>query len=179
MDGAAPTTLVFADRRQGGGYPVVDQAGRTVASIRSGLGGGRFVAEDPTGATLCAASAGWWGMSNLWRATDHDGQPLLELRKSSIRSRGVVRLHRGGELVVDGSWWRRDFAVREGDEVVLSAVPQTGVLSLRPYEYAVQQRGNRLSLPEVLAVVQIWRLMRKRDDSAAAAGATTAVIAGG
>src|SRR4051812_28517353 len=94
MATAAPTTLIFADRRRDGAYAVLDQAGRTVARIRTGWGGGRFVAEDASGATLCAGSAGWWGMSNLWRATDAAGQPLLELRKSSVRSRGVVQLHR-------------------------------------------------------------------------------------
>jgi uncharacterized protein YxjI len=171
------TTLVFADRRRAGAYPVTDQSGADVALIRRGLGRERFVAEDPTGARLCAGSAGRWGTSNLWRATGSAGEPLLELRKDLLRTRAGLRLERGGDLVVHGSVWRRDFEVREGDLVVLSAVPRTSALSMRPYEYGVQQHSDRLTLAEIVAVVHIWRMLRKRDDASAAGAASTAVIA--
>jgi uncharacterized protein YxjI len=172
---APPTTLVFADRRTAGAYPVTDPTGATVALIRSKIGGGRFVVEDTTGTTLCAGSAGWWGMSNLWRATGPAGEPLLEMRKDVLRARAAVRLARGADLVVHGSLWRRSFEVRDGDGVVLSAMPQTSALSLRPYEYAVQQPSEDLTLAEMVAVVQIWRLLRKRDDASAAAGSTAVI----
>ena len=35
-------------------------------------------------------------------------------------------------MVVEGSVWRRDFQVRDADRIVLSALPQTSVISLRP-----------------------------------------------
>src|SRR4051794_14626691 len=171
------TTLVFADRRRAGAYAVADQSGADVAMIRRGIGRERFVAEDPTGARLCAGSAGRWGTSNLWRATDSTGSPLLELSKDLWRARASLRLERGGELVVHGSVWRRDFEVRDSDLVVLSAVPRTSALSMRPYEYGVQQHSGRLTLAEVVAVVHIWRTLRKRDDASAAGAASTAVIA--
>ena len=46
-------------------------------------------------------------------------------------------------------------------------------MSLCRTDYAVQQTGSVLQLPEVVAIVQIWR-MAKKNESAAAAGAATA-----
>lgn len=170
-------TLVFADRRRHGAYPITDPAGVVVARIRVGRGGSSFVAEDATGSRLCAASTGRWGLSNLWRATGSAGEPLLEVHKSMLRATAAVTLARGGDMAVGGSVWRRSFDVRHGDRVVLSAVPQRPVVSLRPYEYAVTQQSDALTLAETVAVVQIWRQLRKRDDASAAAAASTAVIA--
>lgn len=168
---------MFSDRRSSGAYAVTDTRGAVVANIRTGRGGS-FVATAATGATICAASAGRWGMSNVWRVTDATGAPLLEVRKHTFKPIADVRRGRGGELTVEGSIWRRDFRVRAGDEVVLSAAPRTRAFSLRPYEYAVQA-SDALRLDEILAVVQIWRAARKRDDTTAAVAASTAVVAGG
>ena len=170
-------TLVFGDRRRDGAYPVTDSAGVVVARLRVNRAGSSFVAEDATGSTLCTGSSGRWGLSNLWRATGSAGQRLLEVRKNMLRARAAVSLTRGGGMVVEGSVWRRDFQVRDTDRVVLSASPQTSVISPRPYEYAVTQQSDALTLAETVAVVQIWRLLRKRDDASAAAAASTAVIA--
>lgn len=170
-------TLVFADKRQAGAYVVTDPSGAVVARIRIGRGGVRFVAEDVTGSPLCAGSTGWWGLSNLWRATGIRGEPLLELRKSALRSTAAVRLARGGDLVVEGSLWRRDFQVRDDSRVLLRGLPQRSVISLRPHEYAVSRLADTLTLAETVAIVQIWRQLRKRDDASAAGVASTAVIA--
>ena len=170
-------TLVFADRRQDGAYPVTDPSGAVVARIRVSRGGSHFVAEDAGGSTLCAASTNRWGMSNLWRATGSAGESLLEVRKSMWRATAALTLARGGEMVVEGSVWRRDFQVRDADRVVLSALPQRSVISLRPHEYAVTQSSGALSLAETVAVVHIWRQLRKRDDATSAVAASTAVIA--
>ena len=173
------TALVFADRRLDSAYSVTDASGAVIARIRVRRGGARFQAEDATGSTLCAGSTSRWGLSNLWRATGPAGDPLLELRKSTLRARANLRLARGGDMIVEGSVWRRDFQVRDGDRIVLRALPQTSVISMRPYEYAVTRPADALTLAETLAVVQIWRLLRKRDDASAAAAASTAVIASG
>src|SRR3954468_13077049 len=138
QDGMA---LVFEDRRRDGAYSVTDRTGAVVARIRVSRGGARFLVEDATGAALCAASTSRWGMSNLWRATGPAGGPLLEVRKSTLRATAAVRLARGGDLVVQGSVWRCDFQVRSDNRIVLSALPQNSVISLRPYEYAVTQLG--------------------------------------
>jgi uncharacterized protein YxjI len=177
MGDTSAATLVFVDQRQAGAYPVTDPSGAVVARVRSVRGGARFVAEDAAGSPLCAGATGWWGMSNLWRATGSAGEPLLEVRKSMLRATAALRLARGGGMVVEGSPWRRDFQVRDNDRVVLSGLPQRPVLSLRPYEYAVVRLCDALTLAETVAVVQIWRQLRKRDDANSAAAASAAVIA--
>src|SRR4051794_24134157 len=103
------TALVFADRRLDSAYSVTDPSGAVIARIRVRRGGARFHAEDATGSTLCAGSTSRWGLSNLWRATGPAGDPLLELRKSALRATAAVRLARGGDMIVEGSVWRRDF----------------------------------------------------------------------
>ena len=86
---------------------------------------------------------------------------------------------RGGDFVVRGSAWRRDFTVTDATGTsVLTAAAQTSALSFRPHDYAVQQTGTVLRLPEIVAIVQIWRMIKK-SDSAAAAGAATAAGAAG
>jgi uncharacterized protein YxjI len=171
------STLIFGDRRKAGAYLVTDPNGAIVARIRHGRGGS-FAVEDAAGSAVCSGAAGCWGMSNLWRVAGPTGEPLLTLRKHPFRSTAVVQLERGGELAVEGSIWRRSFQVRDGDDLLLSGVPQTSALSLRPYEYAVRS-SERLSVAEVISVVQIWRQIRKRDDVSAAAAASTAVVAAG
>ena len=51
---------------------------------------------------------------------------------------------------------------------VLSVTPRAPALSLRPYEFAVQPNARRFNLAEIVALVQIWRMVRKNDDAAAA-----------
>lgn len=170
-------TLVFADRKSAGAYPVTDATGTVVAQIRVTGWGTSFTVTDAAGTTLCAGSTNRWGMSNVWRATGQGGESLLQVRKSLLRAAGVLTLARGGDLTIEGGVWRRTFAVRDGDRAVLSAVPQASMLSLRPYEYAVTHDPAALTLAEAIAVVEIWRLLRKRDDTSSAGAATTAVIA--
>lgn len=177
-DAPAGAALVFADRRRDGAYSVTDQSGAVVARIRVRRGGARFLVEDGTGSPLCAGSTSRWGMSNLWRVTGAADDPLFELRKSTLRAMAALRLARGGDMVVEGSLWRRDFQVRDGKHIVLRALPQHSLISLRPYEYAVTH-SDALTLAETVAVVQIWRQLRKRDDASSAVAASTAVIASG
>ena len=121
------------------------------------------------------ASTGRWGMSNLWRAEDSAGQPLLELRKHTFRSGARVELARGGELAVEGSLWRKDFSVREGDEVVLDARAGKGSRLLR--KELVVEHLERLTLTEAVVVVEVWLELRRRDQNAgAAAGAATIIV---
>ena len=56
---------------------------------------------------------------------------------------------------------------------VLTALPQTSAMSFRPHDYVVKQTGTLLRLPEIVAIVQVWRMVKK-NDSAAAIGAATA-----
>src|SRR3954453_9691244 len=110
-DVQAGMALVFADRRRDGAYSDTDPSGEVIAQIRVRRGGARFLVEDAIGSPLCAGSTSRWGMSNVWRATGPAGNPLLELRKSTLRATAALRLAHGGEMVVEGSGWRRDFQV--------------------------------------------------------------------
>jgi hypothetical protein len=174
-----PSWLAFPDRRASGRFPVTDQAGAVVARIQPRWTGTGFVAVDADGAPLCAASVGWGGLSSTWRATGPDAAPLLSVTSRFLRSGASVRLERGGDLVVRGSAWRRDFTVTDdAGTPVLTAVPQTSALSFRPHDFVVQQTGTVLVLPEIVAIVQTWRMIKKNESAAAAGGVAAAGAAG-
>ena len=168
--------LVFPDRKRHGAYDVTDSTG-VVARIAVSWTGNRFTATDAQGAPLCAAWTSWWRLPTRWEATGPHGSPLLTARMRGItKTRAEVHLHRGGRFLVQGSAWRRDFRVTdEHGEVVLTAAPRSSALSLRPHDYAVQQAPGTLQLPEVVALVQIWRMTTKEESATAAGGA----VAGG
>jgi hypothetical protein len=112
-------------------------------------------------------------------ATGPGGNPLLSVTNKLFRSGALVRLGGGAELVVRGIAWRRGFTVADrSGSPVLVATPQTSAMSFRPHDYAVQQTGTLLRLPEIVAIVQIWRTVKK-SESASAAGAVTAAGAAG
>jgi len=172
-----PDILVFPDRKHQGRFPVRDADSRVVAEISTSWTGLSFSAVDGAGQPLCAGSVRALGLSGRWRATGPDRAELLSVTKSFWRSQAELRLARGGVSVLRGSAWRRDFAVTDADDAtVLAATPRTSALSLRPYDFAVRQSQGGFSLPETVALVQIWRMVRKSED-AAAAGAVTAGVA--
>ena len=74
-------------------------------------------------------------------------------------------------VVFRGSPWKRDFTVTDpAGPTVLNAVPQTGALSIHPHDYAVQQTGPVFDLAEMVAVVQIWRMVKKQEGAAGVVG---------
>jgi hypothetical protein len=77
---------------------------------------------------------------------------------------------------VRGSPWRRDFTVLGLDgRTVLSAAPRTSAVSPRQHDYAVHQPApGTLSPAEVIAIVQVWRMMKRSDVAVLAATSTTA-----
>ena len=177
-DVLAPTLLAFPDRRENGHYPVTGATGAVVARIKPRWTSTSFVAVDADGAALCAGNATWGGLSPTWRATGADAGPLLAVTTKLFRSGATVRLESGAELVVRVSAWRRDFTVSDTSGVpVLTALPQTSAMSFRPHDYVVKQTGTLLGLPEIVAIVQVWRMVKK-NESAAAVGAATAAGAG-
>jgi hypothetical protein len=79
---------------------------------------------------------------------------------------------------VRGSAWRRDFIVTDVDGApVLTAVPRTSAVSFRQHDYAVVQTRPVFQLPEIVALVQIWRMVRK-NDAATASGAAGVAATG-
>jgi hypothetical protein len=174
----APSSLTFPDRRQGGRFPVTDATGTTVARISTRWTGTSFVASDANDRVLCEASTAWWGLSPTWRATGPDARAMLSLTTRLMRTSASVHLERGGDFVVRGSAWRRDFIVTDVDGApVLTAVPRTSAVSFRQHDYAVVQTRPVFQLPEIVALVQIWRMVRK-NDAATASGAAGAAAAG-
>jgi hypothetical protein len=183
MAHAMLNTLRFPDHKPKGRFPVLDDRGGVVALISAAWTGTSFTATDRDERPLCAGSTSWWGMSGKWQATGADSGPLMLVRTGILRARASVRLERGDVFEVHGSAWRRDFTVTDADgQTVLTALPQTSAFSFRPYDYAVEQQTPAFQLAEIVALVQIWRMVRKAEASAAAAGtiaATGAATMGG
>ena len=176
-----PNVLVFPDRRERGRYTVRDGQGRTVARIATTWTGTTFTASDADGQPLCAAAARWLGLSGTWHATGPDGQRLLRVHASSLRRKATVTLPRGETLIVQGSVRRRDFtATDSAGRTLLTAVPRTSAMSFHPHDYAISQPRPALGLPELVALVQIWRMIRKAESDATAAStaAMTATFTG-
>jgi hypothetical protein len=97
-----------------------------------------------------------------------------------LRNTATVQLARGGDLIVRGRPWRRDFVVLDPDgRMVLSAAPRTSPISLRQHDYAVHQSNpGTLNIAEVIAIVQVWRMVKKSDAAVLAAPTSTAAAAG-
>lgn len=160
---------MFTDRKHQGRFAVHDGDDRLVAQISTSWTGMSFAAVDGGGHRLCAGSARRLGLS--WRATGPDRADLLSLTKSLRRAQAEVALTRGGVFVLRGSTWRRDFAVTDGDGgTVLAVTAETSAVSLRPFDFAVRQRQPGLDLAEIVAMVQIWRMVRDGEDAAVAVG---------
>jgi hypothetical protein len=169
--------LLFPDRRIDGAFPVTDSHGNPVARVSAARRGSRFTVTSVDRRPLCAGGASRWWLSGKWQVTDADGAPLLTVTATPLRNRASVRLARGGELTLRGSSWRRDFTLLDAaGRIVLSAAPRTSAISPRQHDYAVQQSiPPVLDLAEVIAVVQVWRMVKKSDVAVlAATGSTTA-----
>lgn len=176
--GTAPPVLAFPDRKENGAFPVRRPDGRTVAAIATRWTGSGFTATDTCGGLLCAGSAAWGGLSGTWTATGPGHAPLLEVKRGWTGRQAEVRMARGGRYRLRGSVWRRDFAVQRTGATIVSAVPQSSALSFAPYAYAVRQHEPVFDLAELVAIVQIWRTL-KRHGAAAAGGAAGAIGAAG
>jgi hypothetical protein len=176
----AQGTLLFPDRRLDGAFPVTDARGTPIARVTASWSGGRFTVNTLEDEPLCAGatSRGW--LSGKWQATDAAGAPLLTMTAKPLRNTAVVHLARGGELIVHGSPWRRDFTVVDRDgRTVLAAAPRTAALSPHQYDYAVQQTTPAtLEVPEAIAIVQTWRMVKKSDAAVLAATSSTVAATG-
>jgi hypothetical protein len=105
-------------------------------------------------------------------------RPLLSVRTSWAGSEAEVTLVRGGSYQLRGNAWRRDFAVTRSDGAIfVSGAPRTSALSFHPHDYVVRQAEGVFDLAELVAVVQIWRMVKKNEAAAlstAGAGAAGA-----
>lgn len=168
-------TLLFPGRRVDGALPVTDPAGNALARITVAKGGGRFTAATADGSTVCQGRTSRWSLSGTWRVTGAAGGALLSVTAKPLRSTAAVSLADGRRLVVHGSPWRRGFTVTDQDgRTVLTGTPRTGALSPRQYDYAVRQpTPGSLQLAEVIAIVQVWRMVQKSEAAVLAASTVT------
>lgn len=174
-------TLFFPDRRIDDAFAVTDAEGNPIARIAATWGGGRFTVTTIGGEPLCAGSTSRWWLAGRWRVSDANGTPLLAMTAKPLRNAAVVRLARGGELTVRGSPWRRDFTVADPQgRTVLSAAPRTSARSLHQHDYVVyRSMPAALRVAEVIAIVQVWRMVKKSDTAVLAATTTAAVTPAG
>lgn len=171
MTTPVPQLLAFPDRKQDGRFPVKDETGKLLAHISVKWMGTSFTAADADDQPLCAASSGAMGLSSLWKATGPAQEPLLSVKKSWTGTSAVVALERGGTFSLRGSPWRRDFAVTDAEGgPLVTAVPQSSGWSFHPHDYAVQQIQPVFDLAEMVAVVQIWRMVKKQEGAAGVVG---------
>lgn len=175
-----PETLLFPDRRIDGAFLVTDPEGNPVAKVTAAWSGGRFTVTSVDGGTLSEGVTSRWWLTGKWDVTDGDGAPLLTMTAKSLRNAAAVDLACGGRLVVSGSAWRRGFVVVDQDgHTVLSGAPRNAVLSPRQHNYAVQRpTPGALSLAEVIAIVQVWRMVKKSEVAVIAATTSTVTAAG-
>ena len=172
-------TLLFPDRRIHGAFPVTDTHGNPVARVTATWSGGRFSVTTLDGGPMCDGATSRWWPTGKWQVTDAQGRPLLTVSAKPLRNTAAVHLARGRDLIMRGSPWRRDFAVLDEDgRTVLSAAPRTPPISPRQHDYAVHQSiPGTLNLAEMIAIVQVWRMVKK-SDAAVLAATSTAAAAG-
>lgn len=166
--------LVFPDRKTQGWFPVTDARGRPVARITAAWTGGRFTVTDPDDHQLCRGWATTAGLSGYWKVVGaNDALMLLTVKVSLLRNRATVHLERGPQLVMRGNPWLTGFTVTDaaGREVL------TG--EHRQHDYVVHAVDGPLLPAEALAVVQIWRIVRKTAIAASTAATSTVVASGG
>jgi hypothetical protein len=164
-------TLIFSFTAEDGALPVTDEYGRLLARVSSPRSSAHFNVTDPDGRRLCSARAAWWGLGG-WAVTDVDGERMLSVKANLLRSRAAISLTRGGDLVLEGKGWGKGFLIRDavGRVVVESGSPPASPSARRPHGDVVLVRlPGALRLPEVVAVVHIWRLATKAAVTSSAA----------
>ena len=157
----APDVMAFADRKTDGAYDVTEPSGTVVARIHVPLwSGSSFTATTAAGEPLCAGRrAGLF--TTTWQATDPAGRFLGSVR-SGFLSPKVVTLADGRTLSLRGELWRRDWSLLDVEgHPVLSSTPTTSSWSFRPDAWLVRCHDLSLDLDEVVAVVQLNRMMVK------------------
>jgi hypothetical protein len=165
--------FVFPDHRTEGWFPVTDPRGRPVARIRAAWTGGRFSVTTPDDAPLCRGWATSAGLSGRWKVVGaSDALALLTVRVALLRNRSTVQLERGPQLTLRGNAWLTGFTVTDADR------RQVLTGEHRHHDYVVHAVDEALLLPESLALVQVWRMVRKAAIAASTVAVSSAVVAG-
>ncbi len=166
----APDVLAFSDRKVRGAFPVTEPSGAVVATIRVGFWSGTsFEAVGADGEPLCSGRR-LGLLSNTWGVVDPRGSELASMRPSVWGTRKTVTLPAGRVLSVEGRVFSRDWALRdEQGDAVLTSTPTTAAWSFRPDAWVVRCHDASLDLAQVVAIVQLNRMVVKARRSASAA----------
>ena len=158
----APDVLDFADRKTDGTYDVTEPSGAVVARIHVPFWTGTtFSAETAAGEPLCTGRRTGF-LSITWQAVDPAGRFLGSVRNGFWGSSKVVTLADGRALTLRGTFWGREWSLLDAEgRDVLSSTPTTGTFSFRPDAWLVRCHDLSLDLDEVVAVVQLNRMMVK------------------
>jgi hypothetical protein len=120
-------------------------------------------------------------LSGTWRALRGHDEPIIAVHRHVFRTVADVDLPRDGTTYrIRGSAWRRNFVVLDNaDSEVLTALPRTSAWSPRQHDYEVRQLRPVFQLVEMIALVQIWRMVKKAETAAAGSVAAVSVSTSG
>lgn len=164
----APDVLDFADKKTDGAYAVTEPSGAPVAWLQvSSWTGASFSATTASGEPLCTGRrTGFFSVT--WEAVDPGGRVLGSVRSAFWGNSKVVTLADGRTLTLRGQLFGRDWSLIDGSgRDVLSSTPTSSGWSFRPDAWLVRCHDLSLSLAEVVAVVQLNRMMVKSSRASA------------
>lgn len=169
----APDVLDFSDRKVDGAYAVTEPSGATVAWIDVPFwSGSSFSAVTAAGEPLCEGRRSGF-FSVTWQATDPGGRPLGSVRSAFFGSSKVVTLADGRTLTLRGQLFGREWSLQDAEgRDVLSSAPTSSAWSFRPDAWLVRCHDLSLSLAEVVAVVQLNRMIVKAARSSSASASS-------
>ena len=150
-----PMTLVFDGRKTAGEYQVCDSAGAVIASIKKTWTGTKYTVTAADGASMCSTSRG--GFFTKWTTVDPSGQTLVVLKPSGTG--GTVAFADGRTARIKGRWFANDWSLQDAvGAVLLAATPMKSGWSLWPRPWAVRSFDAKLTVAEIIAVVESHRL---------------------
>ena len=157
----APDVLAFADNKSDGAYAVSEPSGSVVARIRVPWTSSSFTAVTATGEPLCTGRRTGF-FSSGWQAVDPAGRVLGSVRSSFWGASKIVTLADGRELTLRGQLFGRDWSLLDAEgHDILSSTPMVSGWSFRTDAWLVRSHDLSLSLAEVIAIVQLNRMMVK------------------
>ncbi|HET6876092.1 MAG TPA: hypothetical protein VFH38_01030 [Jatrophihabitans sp.] len=155
-----PEFLGFDEQhRTDGAYPVIDEQGRTLATVSPSFWFSRFTATDARDEPLCSGKA---RLISGWRALRPDGAQLLLLRVGVPKRLRTVLRDGEFECRSIGRILTREWFLQTLDgRTLLQAVPHDDKSPFPPDVWVVRSDGT-LTLPEAVSIVELHRLEYQR-----------------
>lgn len=161
-----PLVLGFRDRKEGGRLPVNGPDGQPVAFIATKPLSSNFEVTGADGIPLCTGSARFAGLSGHREDRAPSGAVLVSF--ASRWRTDVATLADGRSFSITGKWLGADWqAIAEDGSVGLSSVKGPGAGMFHPDDWLVAVNDATLDLAEVVAIVELHRLVVQRHRAAA------------